>query len=74
MARGADGRLSRGGCGGWGAPLERDAVQVLDDVREGYISVAQARDLYGVVIEAGALTIDREATEQLRCNMRENSK
>jgi N-methylhydantoinase B len=40
------------GGGGWGDPLTRDPDLVLADVREGYVSPGQARDLYGVEIDA----------------------
>lgn len=43
-------RPSAGG-GGLGDPLKRDPEQVLDDVIEGYVSVARARKDYGVVVE-----------------------
>ncbi len=38
-------RLS--GAGGYGDPRQRDSLQVQRDVRNGYISEATARDLYG---------------------------
>lgn len=38
--------LSTGGGGGYGPPEERDAKAVLDDVRNGYISEAYARQNY----------------------------
>jgi len=51
----ADGELivsySSGG-GGYGPPSERDPEIVGRDVREGYISRARAKDVYGVVIDA----------------------
>lgn len=43
--------LSRtGGGGGYGDPLARDPDAVCDDVREGWVSVWRARELYGVVL------------------------
>ncbi len=39
------------GGGGWGDPLERPIDDVLDDVREGYVSLVAARELYGVDID-----------------------
>ncbi len=42
-------RPSSGG-GGFGDPLERDPVMVLEDVIDEYVSVARARTDYGVVI------------------------
>lgn len=55
-----------GGGGGWGDPYRRPAEKVLDDVREGYVSVARARTDYGVVIDAATLTVDGAATAALR--------
>jgi hypothetical protein len=42
---------------------------VLSDCLDELISVEQARDVYGVVIEAGAL--DDAATDELRVRMRD---
>lgn len=36
------------GGGGWGDPLTRAAEGVLADVRDGYVSAAAARDIYGI--------------------------
>jgi N-methylhydantoinase B len=52
------------GGGGWGNPAWRDPERVLEDVREGYISLASARADYGVVITNDA--IDVAATHILR--------
>jgi N-methylhydantoinase B len=54
------------GGGGWGDPLAREPERVLADVRNGFVSVAAARDDYGVVIDAGTLALDVGATERLR--------
>ena len=40
------------GGGGWGDPLARDPAAVADDVANEKVSVAAARELYGVVIGA----------------------
>ncbi len=53
------------GGGGFGEPRERDPAAVLEDVRNGFVSVEAARDVYRVAI-TGALTIDADATRQLR--------
>ncbi|MFT4045676.1 MAG: hydantoinase B/oxoprolinase family protein [Solimonas sp.] len=53
-----------GGGGGYGDPAQRDPALVLDDVLEGYVSVAAAETLYRVIIRDGA--IDAAATEKLR--------
>jgi N-methylhydantoinase B len=58
-------RMRSGGGGGYGSPLERPAEQVLEDVRQGYVSREAARALYGVVIDE-ALALDCEATARLR--------
>ena len=62
-------KLSRGvtgPCGGgYGSPLERDPQRVLQDIRDGYISIEEAAQNYAVVI-AGDSTVDLAATEELR--------
>ena len=55
--------VSAGG-GGYGNPLARDPQRVLDDLLDDKVSIDAARQLYGVVIEAG--TVDETATRQLR--------
>lgn len=59
-----------GGGGGYGSPLERDPQRVLQDVINGYVSVACARDEYGVVIRESEMEIDWEATQKRREQMR----
>ena len=54
--------LRSGGGGGFGSPLERAPESVRDDVRQGYVSLAAARDYYGVVLDADTLAIDEPAT------------
>lgn len=54
------------GGGGWGNPLKRDPGKVLDDVRNGFVSAARARDVYGVAIDEATMTIDEKATARLR--------
>ncbi|MEM3095881.1 MAG: hydantoinase B/oxoprolinase family protein [Nitrososphaerota archaeon] len=71
-------RPSAGG-GGYGDPLERDPRMVLEDVLDGYVTVARARKDYGVVIkvidmEVGVYEIDWEATERERDFIRRNRK
>jgi len=63
-------RLAGCGGGGYGPAHERAPDSVLMDVRCGYLSIAQARDDYGVVI-TGKLNqqIDLAATQQLRQQM-----
>ena len=66
LAKGDTLLLELGGGGGWGDPLTREPERVLDDVRNGYVSPAAAREVYGVVIDPDAMTIDPEATERQR--------
>jgi N-methylhydantoinase B len=55
------------GPGGWGDPLERPPVDVLDDVVDELVSEAGARRDYGVVINGHA--IDAAATNALRAKL-----
>jgi N-methylhydantoinase B len=63
-------RYEMAGAGGWGDPLERDPERVLRDARNEYISLAAARDDYGVVVDAKAWTVDLAATTALRAAKR----
>src|SRR5882757_2358420 len=54
-----------GGGGGFGDALERDPQAVRNDVREGFISVASARDDYGVALRDD-LTLDEAGTIRQR--------
>lgn len=62
-------RVSTPGGGGYGNPLERDTALVDRDVKRGYYSLDQARDLFGVVFDQTGAAIDGEATAQLRADM-----
>ena len=53
------------GGGGWGDPMRRDIALVAADVSTGRVSIAAARDDYGVAMTNGA-TVDEKATERLR--------
>ena len=61
-------RLRSGGGGGYGSPLERPVADVASDVRQGYVSLAAAAELYGVVIDPETFAVDIAATEQLRAD------
>jgi N-methylhydantoinase B len=63
-------RIITAGGGGWGSPLDRPADQVRDDVLDGFISAASARDDYGVVLSADGLGVDGAATDALRAERR----
>jgi N-methylhydantoinase B len=54
------------GGGGYGDPLERDPQAVEQDVFNEYVSIEQARDDYGVVIDSKTLEADLKATAKLR--------
>jgi N-methylhydantoinase B len=49
------------GGGGYGDPLDRDRIRVLEDVREGWITAERARAVYGVDIES---SVDTKRTER----------
>jgi N-methylhydantoinase B len=57
--------------GGWGDPLERDPRAVLEDVIDEKVSLAQALDAYGVVIDAATMQLDDAATECKRNELRQ---
>jgi N-methylhydantoinase B len=58
---------------GYGDPLERDPVQVREDVLDDFTTIELARDAYGVVFSDGKnLEIDPVATAAERERMRSN--
>jgi N-methylhydantoinase B len=58
------------GGGGYGDPLERDPVLVLNDVLEEHLTPEKARTRYGVAIEGK--DINREETERLRREIKDS--
>ena len=58
--------VTAGGGGGYGNPFERDIEIVRQDVINGYVSVAQAKQDYGVVINPQTFDVDVMATQRLR--------
>jgi N-methylhydantoinase B len=54
------------GGGGYGDPLQRDPAAVEEDVRNGYVSIEQAKEGYGVVIDSETLSVDPAETEKVR--------
>lgn len=52
--------------GGYGSPLRRDAQKVRDDVRDGLVSLDQAEQAYGVILDPETLEVDHSATETKR--------
>ncbi len=63
-------RIRSGGGGGYGSPLDRPVADVQQDVRQGYVTVKAAAELYGVVIDADTHEVDAAATERLRAARR----
>jgi N-methylhydantoinase B len=59
-------RAVTGAGGGYGPPGERSAAQVREDVLDGYVSVEQASDEYGVVLDPSTLVLDEDATRARR--------
>ena len=57
-----------GGGGGFGDPLEHDPETIRDDVRDGFVSLKAAQDIYGVVLntEPELYEVDYPATGKLR--------
>jgi N-methylhydantoinase B len=60
--------------GGYGDPLERDVQRVQRDVANERISLAQAQDVYGVVIDGDTLAVDEAATEAARRQIASDSR
>jgi N-methylhydantoinase B/oxoprolinase/acetone carboxylase alpha subunit len=54
--------------GGFGDPLRRDPLKVLEDVLDGFTTAEAATRDYGVVLKEvnGQLTVDLEATAERR--------
>jgi N-methylhydantoinase B len=69
---GAVWRYVTNGGGGWGDPWSRDPERVRRDVRDGYVSLAGAREHYGVVLHGDpdldpeGVRVDEALTAQLR--------
>jgi N-methylhydantoinase B len=62
-------QMHTGSGGGFGDPLDRDPERVVADVREGFVSAARARDVYGVVLTSDG-RVDGPATAAMRVRMR----
>lgn len=54
------------GAGGWGDPFEREPQAVLGDVRDGFVSVGQAREIYGVAVDSSGRMVLEQETARLR--------
>ena len=64
LKRGEVARLVTGTGGGWGSPLERPVEAVIEDVRDGYVSLEQAEQDYGVELDPLTLEVLRLAPER----------
>ncbi len=62
-------RLRSGGGGGYGSPLARPVEDVREDVRQGYVSVHEAAEFYGVVVDAKTFAVNEAATALLRAKV-----
>jgi N-methylhydantoinase B len=62
--------IRAGGGGGFGDPLDRDPEAVRLDVRDGYVSMASAKEEYGVVFSEDGRRVDADATRALRERLR----
>jgi N-methylhydantoinase B len=66
-------KIASPGGGGFGDPKRREPHAVLHDVRDGIVSVARARAVYGVVLTSDWLHVDSDATSVLRSRRSENA-
>jgi N-methylhydantoinase B len=58
--------LITAGGGGAGNPLEREAQKVREDVIQGFVSLKEAEEEYGVILNPKTLEIEQEKTGKLR--------
>jgi N-methylhydantoinase B len=65
LSRGQRYLLQSAGGGGYGPPFERSPEDVRDDVLDGYMTIAHARDKYGVVVDVDG-NIDAAGTDACR--------
>lgn len=69
LGRGDIIRVMIPGGGGYGSPLEREFERIEEDLRQGYISVADAERDYGVVVSADGVQIERQASSARRAGL-----
>ncbi len=55
-----------GGGGGYGDPKKRPAEKVVEEVRNGIISIEKAKEDYGVAINPETFEIDQKETKKIR--------
>jgi N-methylhydantoinase B len=61
-------RVTTPGGAGYGLPIDRKVEAVARDVKDGFVSLEEARKVYGVVFRDG--TVDAAETEGIRRSMR----
>jgi N-methylhydantoinase B len=68
-------RVERPGGGGLGDPFQRSVEEVLEDVRQGYVSAERAVTDYGVAVDwrGGEPVINQRETHRLRGRVQKNS-
>src|SRR5881296_394396 len=57
LAKGEVARLVTGTGGGWGDPHERPVEEVVEDVKDGYVTFEQAERDYGVVLDPASFDV-----------------
>jgi N-methylhydantoinase B len=64
LKRGEVARLITATGGGWGSPLERPVEEVIEDVRDGYVSLEQAKRDYGVELDPQTFAVVQLSEER----------
>jgi hypothetical protein len=62
--------VCQSGGGGYGDPYRRDPDDVRRDVRDGLVSIAAAKEKYGVIIDAASGEVNADMTRTLRATAR----
>jgi N-methylhydantoinase B len=60
--------ITAGGGGGYGSPADRSLEDIQGDIKDGYISIDEAKLQYKVVADPVTLIIDQEETKKLKNN------
>ncbi|WP_035297192.1 hydantoinase B/oxoprolinase family protein [Brevibacillus thermoruber] len=66
-------RLMTATGGGYGNPLNRPAEKVAWDAKNGYISVEQARDIYGIVLNPHTFEVEGVTSQRLTAKSEERA-
>jgi N-methylhydantoinase B len=74
LPAGTEVTLGLPGGGGYGPPWRRDPARVLEDVRDGYVSLERARTDYGVAIDPEGMAVLEGETAALRGRLRDGSR